>query len=177
MTASTTPFESKPCSRCGGSGQYSYCQSHGTRCFGCGGRGWQFTKRGAAAHAMYAESLKTPAGEIVVGQRIRVDGVGGIIPTFWLEVRAIEASVSRSRSGDDVDWTETPAVNLRGVSRRPGVSTWDDEAMLEENGLGCPSHYLVRVAHTADERSAKLAAALAYQETLTLKGEPRKVRA
>jgi hypothetical protein len=29
------------CTRCGGSGEYSYCQSHGTRCFKCGGSGKQ----------------------------------------------------------------------------------------------------------------------------------------
>lgn len=27
------------CGRCGGCGEYSYCQAHGTRCFGCGGSG------------------------------------------------------------------------------------------------------------------------------------------
>lgn len=27
------------CGRCGGCGQYSYCQMHGTTCFGCGGSG------------------------------------------------------------------------------------------------------------------------------------------
>ena len=27
------------CTRCGGSGHYSYCQTHGTTCFGCGGSG------------------------------------------------------------------------------------------------------------------------------------------
>lgn len=29
----------RPCSRCGGSGHYSYCQMYGTRCFKCGGSG------------------------------------------------------------------------------------------------------------------------------------------
>ena len=29
----------RPCGRCGGSGQFSYCRSHGTRCFDCGGSG------------------------------------------------------------------------------------------------------------------------------------------
>jgi hypothetical protein len=27
------------CNRCGGSGRYSYCQTHGDTCFGCGGSG------------------------------------------------------------------------------------------------------------------------------------------
>ena len=29
----------KTCSRCAGSGKYSYCQTHGDTCFGCGGTG------------------------------------------------------------------------------------------------------------------------------------------
>ncbi len=29
----------KTCGRCGGGGHYSYCQMHGTTCFGCGGTG------------------------------------------------------------------------------------------------------------------------------------------
>jgi hypothetical protein len=31
----------KACTRCGGSGHYSYCQMHGTTCFKCGGSGAQ----------------------------------------------------------------------------------------------------------------------------------------
>lgn len=30
----------KTCSRCGGSGEYSFCQMHGTTCFKCGGSGY-----------------------------------------------------------------------------------------------------------------------------------------
>ncbi len=29
----------KTCGRCAGSGKYSYCQTHGDTCFGCGGSG------------------------------------------------------------------------------------------------------------------------------------------
>lgn len=32
------------CSRCGGSGNYSYCPSHGTTCFKCGGHGKQMPR-------------------------------------------------------------------------------------------------------------------------------------
>lgn len=37
----TTPVATKkPCPRCGGSGQHSYCEMWGTKCFQCGGTGW-----------------------------------------------------------------------------------------------------------------------------------------
>jgi hypothetical protein len=32
------------CSRCGGGGQYSYCQMYGSTCFGCAGQGHQMPK-------------------------------------------------------------------------------------------------------------------------------------
>jgi hypothetical protein len=34
----------EPCTRCGGSGSYSYCQMYGTRCFGCNGGGTMLPK-------------------------------------------------------------------------------------------------------------------------------------
>src|SRR5207249_1748734 len=45
-------FESETCSRCGGSGHYSYCQRYGTTCFKCGGRTTVLTKRGEAAQRL-----------------------------------------------------------------------------------------------------------------------------
>ncbi len=42
-------YETGTCGRCGGSGEYSYCQMHGTTCFGCNGSGSAPTKAGKAA--------------------------------------------------------------------------------------------------------------------------------
>lgn len=38
--------ETETCSRCGGTGHYSYNPMHGTICFKCHGSGLQYTKRG-----------------------------------------------------------------------------------------------------------------------------------
>lgn len=66
-------FEHKPCTRCGGSGHYSYCSMHGTTCFKCRGVGYTLTKRGHAAQA-YLDSLRRrPAGELKVGDLILED--------------------------------------------------------------------------------------------------------
>lgn len=40
----TTTAATYTCSRCGGSGRYSFNLIHGTRCYGCGGTGKQKTK-------------------------------------------------------------------------------------------------------------------------------------
>ena len=35
-------IEYDTCGRCGGSGHHSYCEAHGTTCFGCGGSGKKY---------------------------------------------------------------------------------------------------------------------------------------
>ena len=63
----TEAFETAVCGRCGGCGQYSYCQMHGTTCFGCSGKGKIYTKRANAAME-YARTLRTvKASEVQVG--------------------------------------------------------------------------------------------------------------
>lgn len=168
--APETAFETKPCSRCGGSGHYSYCYSHGTKCFGCGGRGWQYTKRGAEAQRFFADSLCVPASDVQPGMKIRIPGLAGIVGTKWLLVERIVADVHRSKAHDADEWTETPAVQILGQARKSG-SDWTN---TEDYGYGVSADTLVRVEQTADEKRAKVAAALAYQETLTKTGTPRK---
>lgn len=51
-------YETKTCSRCGGSGKFSYNLTHGNKCYGCGGSGVQLTKRGKAARAYATEILE-----------------------------------------------------------------------------------------------------------------------
>ena len=51
-------FERKTCTRCGGSGTYSYCQMHGTVCFGCSGSGKQQSRNGKVRRREYDALLK-----------------------------------------------------------------------------------------------------------------------
>jgi hypothetical protein len=60
-------FEMKNCTRCGGSGRYSYNPEDGDRCFGCGGSGRQRTKAGVAAGKAYEAAMAIPVGECVPG--------------------------------------------------------------------------------------------------------------
>jgi len=71
IAAQPLKFDRKVCSRCHGSGQYSYCQMHGTTCFGCGGSGKQLTAKGKQQSAAYTASLSRPASEIKEGEFIR----------------------------------------------------------------------------------------------------------
>lgn len=70
-------FESATCGRCGGSGNYSYNMMHGTRCYGCSGRGYVLTKRGRAAQNFLNDLRIKPVEDIKVGDLVYVDFFGG----------------------------------------------------------------------------------------------------
>src|SRR5215831_17238082 len=110
----TEAFETTPCTRCGGSGQYSYCQMFGTRCFGCAGKGVSYTKRGHAA-LDHARSLRTvKAKDIKVGMLMfeQAGPLGG--KTGWFVVRASETTNSIS-SADGVEYTNWKLETSQGI--------------------------------------------------------------
>lgn len=71
-------FPIDTCTRCLGSGHYSYNQVHGTRCFGCGGTGVQVVKKAKPAFVAFhtnAQNLKrTLTRDLVVGVAYRIYG-------------------------------------------------------------------------------------------------------
>jgi predicted nucleic acid-binding Zn-ribbon protein len=74
-TTDKNGFPTKTCTRCGGSGQYSFNMIDGTRCYGCGGTGRKYASKkvGAAVNAMKAaiSAIKHPmASQLVVGDSI-----------------------------------------------------------------------------------------------------------
>ena len=78
-------LETVTCGRCGGTGNYSYCQRYGTTCFGCGGTGKKYTKRGQAAFDFLVSLRSKTVGELKVGDKI-LDTFGG----KWRTVETIE---------------------------------------------------------------------------------------
>lgn len=66
----STPFENVTCGRCGGTGHYSFNLIDGTRCYGCNGKGWKLTKRGAAAKAVYENALMVAGNDVTPGMYI-----------------------------------------------------------------------------------------------------------
>ncbi len=75
-------YEVTTCSRCGGTGHYSYCQAHGTTCFKCGGTGVVLSKRGHATREYFENLTSIPAHEVKVGMKMR--------DYQWLIVEKIE---------------------------------------------------------------------------------------
>lgn len=72
-------YEMVTCSRCGGSGHYSYCQMHGTVCFKCGGRKRVASRAGAKAAAavkdFIAANFSVKVRDLTPGTLVRVEGV------------------------------------------------------------------------------------------------------
>ena len=144
-------FEHKTCGRCGGSGQYSYNLMHGSRCYGCNGGGYQLTKRGAAAQKFLNQLREVPATEIKLGDVVLFDGCGVSRSVFFT-----------------VDSIEPDTLNGHGRFNISG------HVGAERFGIGCVEGTRIRKGFTADQKAAHKAEALAYQETLTAAGIPRK---
>jgi hypothetical protein len=164
MTNTSPAFETRPCGRCAGSGWHSYCQTWGHTCFQCGvkpheqGLGRYLTKRGFVAHEFYIASLpKRRAADLQQGDMIREYGQ-------WVRVRRVEPNTTCGRGQPDGTFLYD-GVNVVVGSEDRGVTM-----------CGIAEDHLYSVRPSDEERARLLAAALAYQETLTQAGKPRKQR-
>lgn len=164
-TETPAKLETETCSRCGGGGQYSYCREHGTKCFKCGGSGRTYTKRGYAAH-LYLESLRSKRlADVVVGDKFWMAG-SPVNRAQWVIVEEVSTTIQRSRTGDG-PWQDIEQIRLSGR----GLKT-----KMPAGYQGGPESKL-RIAQSAEGKASTLAAAVAYQGTLTKLGKPRKVKA
>jgi hypothetical protein len=112
MSTSTLPvwFPTTVCSRCGGSGHYSYNAIDGSRCYGCQGTGRMYPKAIAAVVNAYRADLKDgretwcdrSRAPLAVGDRV------------W----ATETHIGSQKSRGDVDrgyaWRTVTAISERG---------------------------------------------------------------
>jgi hypothetical protein len=143
-------YETETCTRCGGSGTFSFNQITGPRCFKCNGNKVVYTKRGEAARA-YANKLRTlPVSDIEVGQRIYW-GRGG-----RCTVTAIDAP---KRTGKRLV-EDGPPVDLYSITvhGRGGLSIAFDASAI------------VRVEWTLD----MIKDVMEYQASLTKSGAKRR---
>lgn len=145
----TIAYEKETCGRCGGTGQYSYNQVDGSRCYGCGGTGQRLTKRGKAAKAFADTLLDLPIDQVQVGQRVSDTCMGR---RTTITVKNIERIESGKRLEDGV-WRPMYATILKGETHQIA-------------GSG------IRVRATPSEQQAEQI--MAYQANLTKAGKPRK---
>lgn len=110
-------FERKTCTRCGGSGEYSYCQMHGTVCFGCSGSGKQQSRNGKVRRREYDARIKAAceisAYFILPGDVVRVAHLKG-----W--VRVIGVKINR-QGKVVIDFAKSGYVTGGMIQRHPGT--------------------------------------------------------
>jgi hypothetical protein len=147
----TEAFETTVCGRCGGCGQYSYCQMHGTVCFGCSGKGKVYTKRANAAME-YARTLRTVKVEQVQVGWLLWEAGGPFSKAGWFTVTAIGQDGSKYRTSPDGEWL--PYTNFTTKQGTIGTFPGSDVQAVENK------------ARLTEVR----ALALAYQATLTKQG-------
>jgi hypothetical protein len=152
-------FESKTCTRCGGSGQHSYNQRDGTRCFGCNGSGSVLTKRGQEAQRFYTASVTVAQSELVVGDVLLVDGFP-FSGSYKARVVSVGDLYEYGQSLHDGAWVPNLGRKVELVNVKTG----------ETSGRVGPDSSTFRKVFSAEETAAKRAAALAYQATLTVAG-------
>lgn len=111
----TITYETETCSRCGGCGQYSYCEMYGTTCLKCRGKGKQYTRRAAKAVAAvkkFKERYNRRADELAPGDLVKYDNRYRTVKTTGLN-----GLVSRSRINNSA-WIERPqfAIEFQGLT-------------------------------------------------------------
>ena len=157
MATKTSALEIQTCSRCHGSGNYSYNQIDGSRCFKCAGSGVVHTKRGAAAYLFLKNIRSVPVNTLKVGDTFRFDDLGR---SFFVTIESIETKTMNYITNGEAKSHEAVEVTGKRNGERFSTITGAD--------------FMVRKGWSVEEKAAQLALAIEYQATLTEQGKPRK---
>lgn len=144
-----TILENVPCTRCGGSGKFSFNAVHGDVCYGCKGTGYNLTKRGQAAYGYLIGLRNIKASDVAVGDLVRFED---ITVSYFVRIESIHTM-------------DTGLIQLRGKHRGFPLTF-----------LYLPTK-LVRKGWSGEEKAAHLAMAIEYQSTLTKAGKVSKRKA
>lgn len=101
-------FEKETCGRCGGSGRYSYNPTDLDRCYGCGGSGIRFTKKGLAANKYFNELLETKVIDLKVGDRIWNKDT-----RKWHQINEIERAGLNQQTKIDGEWIKVRNLRIK----------------------------------------------------------------
>ena len=134
------------CTRCNGSGKFSFNAVHGDMCYGCKGTGYNLTKRGEAALAYLLSLRKVNADQIVVGDLVQVVDM---FTTYFVRVNAIQLT--------DMGLIQMTCLHNGDTLRLVRSATES-----------------IRKGWSGAEKAAQLAKAVEYQATLTKAGKVSK---
>jgi len=99
-------FDTKTCSRCGGSGHYSFNTLDGTVCYGCNGSGKQLTPAGKRARAAYETAMTIPARDVKAGMVIMSDELSGKRKRRTVEAVGPSTTVYASNNDGPLEYIE-----------------------------------------------------------------------
>lgn len=109
-----TQFETCTCSRCGGSGKYSFNPMYGDRCFKCHGAGYVLTKRGQAARAKFEELTTSLIDDVQVGDFV-FDSKTAMGANKWLKVAEINHATGTISFSGNYAHTRGPGAMVRHI--------------------------------------------------------------
>jgi len=158
-SATQVIFEKETCGRCGGSGQYSYNQIDGSRCFGCGGSGERLSKRGKAAKKFADDMLEVAIEDLPQGRRATYRNSWTGHKTTFSGTRI--TGYTKSKSTRDTEWREIPDFAL--------LLKQSDGTMKEASTI-ISAGIRVRMIPTEEE----IEQIAQYQDNLTKAGKPKK---
>ena len=156
-------LETQTCSRCGGSGRYSYCQTMNGRygpytCFKCLGAGVVYTKRGAAARELLRVAFSKPAEDLKPGDVVKVSCASG----WHTVVRAYQQTAEDNTGHAYADGK--PRYYFCVETKRTSSCGFDPRE-------------LYRVAQTAEAKAHAFPLIREYQDLLTKAGKEPKAKA
>lgn len=148
-----TVFEKENCTRCGGSGSYSFNMIDGSRCYGCAGMGERLTKRGKAAREMFQSLCSVEAQTLKAGDTVVYDNKRRALQ----EVTAGPAKATFGTYQVGYEDRVVTRLSFKAFTAYVGA----DEKIFK--------------VQDENTRQQFLNQALDYQNTLTKTGKPRKV--
>lgn len=143
-------FETTDCSRCGGSGTYSWCQRFGDKCFKCSGRGIQLTRDAVRARELHAEwkaqRTAITLSDVQPGMRVRLYRADKPLETV---VEVLEQGSVKERNPETGEWVQLAEVRTKGMRHcvDPDVQVYraltaDELEQLRAYMLTLPGTYL-----------------------------------
>lgn len=162
----STQTERETCGRCGGTGKYPSSCYNGV-CLGCQGQGYKLTARGREADRYLRVLRSKSVEEVKVGDLVQATFGMGNIRAFGTVLK-----IERITAANAVVTWEDPITKKRAHGNGFNVEMRHQKFGLLSTSIDCGE--LVRIAQSAEQKAATLAQALAYQDTLTKQGKPRK---
>lgn len=149
-----TQFETEECSRCRGTGKFSFCEMYADTCFKCRGQKVVLTARGLVAKNYLNELRTVSVSQIPIGSKIVVNSMSRRY--FATVISICESGNKYMKEGQWHNYVEITTKHPKYGEHRlctfPDVGT----EVIDSND------------------AEKIKTAICFQETLTKSGSPRK---